>query len=228
MKLRRSHIACIALITSVGIIGGCGGDASSEERDDMGSRTTRSAPGADVSTGVGSGHSASPSASPPTGNGGQEDQAGKGAPAPSPSSGSPTPRGMPTRGPGGGQEAVLVNLPGPTTQRCIAVGNRRDVRSGDMAAGPFDDARKAFKAGSPETQKVRLYFIPAHSRKMPGITVTLTHQRTGKVVRVRQKRWADADEFRFYDVETGLPRGGEWRVEAVAGRDRGCWSVIFS
>lgn len=238
MMIRKSSVAAIALVGVLGVVAGCGADDSPDEQGEPRAQEaplSASTPRSEADEPEDESPSAGATSSPKSGGSGQAD----GEEGPSAASGegsgaadgaasdSPTPGGMPTRGPDGNQESVLVNLPGPATQRCVAVGNERSVRSGSMAAGPFDEARASYKAGTPETQTLHFYFIPEQSKKMPGITVTMKHEDTGKVVTVRQKRWADADEFRFYDIETGLPRGGTWRITAVTGPDRGCWTVVL-
>ncbi|NYG60274.1 hypothetical protein BJ980_003197 [Nocardioides daedukensis] len=132
---------------------------------------------------------------------------------------------LPTRGADGTQDSVLAKLPGPSSQKCVDVDKNRDVRSGSMAAGPFDEVRSNYEQGAPATQEVRLYFIPEKSAKMPGISVRLHNKASNKTITVRQKRWADAGEFRFYDVQTGLPTKGTWQITAQAGPDKGCWTV---
>ena len=134
------------------------------------------------------------------------------------------PRGMPTRSGDGNQAAVLDNLPGSTGPGCVTVGDERDVAAGGFAAGPFDAARRGYRAANLARRDVRLYFVPVHSAAMPGLTLQLSDE-AGASFTVTQQHWADADEFRFYDTQVAFPHGGLWRISAAAGADAGCWLV---
>lgn len=135
---------------------------------------------------------------------------------------SPTAKpGLPTLGPDRQQTDVLDRLPGSTDGACVSVGGGRDVRSGGLAAGPFDDARRTARG---DVSTVRLYFIPEHSRSMPGVRVTGTNEQNGATFRRSQGEVADADQFRFYDVQVPAT-SGTWQIRASAGRDSGCWTV---
>ncbi|WP_197025991.1 hypothetical protein [Nocardioides sp. URHA0020] len=138
-----------------------------------------------------------------------------GAVAPASPTASP---GLPQLGAHGDQSDVLARLPGKDTG-CVAVGAERDVRSGSFAAGPFDTASSEAGSGS-----VRLYFIPRHAGRMPGVRVTGRNLATGETFARRQRTVADAGRFQLYDLQVPAARGS-WEITAVAGRDRGCWSV---
>jgi hypothetical protein len=131
---------------------------------------------------------------------------------------------MPTRSGDGNQGSVLHNLPGSAGPACVSVGDERDVAAGDFAAGPFDAARRGYRATNLARRDVRLYFVPVHSARMPGLTLRLSDE-AGASFTLTQKRWADAEEFRFYDTQVAFPHGGLWRISAVAGADAGCWLV---
>lgn len=133
--------------------------------------------------------------------------------------------GMPTVGPEKRQDDVLRGVDGSAKQACVDVDGLRDVRSGGFAAGPFDTAREEFRDKYGEKRSVRLYLVPAHAAKMPGVVVQAVERDSGARVRLRQDDVADAEEFRFYDVVVDLPSGGTWELRATAGPDRGCWVV---
>lgn len=133
--------------------------------------------------------------------------------------------GMPVLGPGRKQTDVLKKLPGSASKGCVVVGDRRDVRSGTMAAGPFDDIRRAYdgKTSQLTDRYVRLYIIPESSAKMPGVHVKMVHKATGQTVELDDDHVADAEEWKIYDIETALPTAGVWVIRAQAGPDSGCW-----
>lgn len=130
------------------------------------------------------------------------------------------------------QSGVLARLPGNDTGRCISVGDRRDVRSGGIAAGPFDTAREGYGTSiqpgmSPRT--VRLYWIPEHSTTMPGLTVRMQRLQPdpGAAQTIRKNDWADADQWRFYDTNLEFPSSGTWRLRVTAGKDSGCFDLTM-
>lgn len=127
----------------------------------------------------------------------------------------------------GEQTAVLHRVPGKATNSCVNVGSQRDVRAGGFVAGAFDDARRAYGHTQPGHAKrtVRLYFVPLHADKMPGLTLKFTNVSSGATVTTHQKQTADAEQWKFYDTYTVLDQGGTWRVRATAGPDTGC--LIF-
>lgn len=130
------------------------------------------------------------------------------------------------------QSGVLARLPGNDSGQCISVGDRRDVRSGGIAAGPFDTAREGYGTSiqpgmSPRT--VRLYWIPEHSAAMPGLTVRMQRLQPdpGAAQAIRQDDWADADQWRFYDTNLEFPSAGTWRLRVTAGQDSGCFDLTM-
>lgn len=130
--------------------------------------------------------------------------------------------GEPTLGPDGQQTDVLVKLEGSSKESCAQVRSARDVRSGSFAAGPFDTARSDWKEGDLE---VRLYLIPEHTASMPGVRVTGRNLDDGTTLDQTQTTVADADEFKFYDLELALSTPGTWELKAQAGEDSGCWRL---
>lgn len=127
----------------------------------------------------------------------------------------------------GRQEKVFARIPGSSDDRCVVVGNRRDVRSGGFVAGPFDTARKTFGKGEPgrPAGTIRVYWVPLHSEPMPGLTVTAELLGTNVRHTFTQDAVADADQWRFYDTALKLQRPGRWRLTGESGEDRGCFEV---
>jgi hypothetical protein len=144
-------------------------------------------------------------------------------------------RSTPRRAKRGIQVSVLENLPGTTTSNCVAVGKHRDVRSGTFAAGPFDvrsgtfaagpfdDARRSYDENDLQRREVRLYFVPVHSRTMPGLQLTVTDRASGDQFTVDQETWGRTDNLRYYNSYVTFPHAGTWTITATAGKDQGCW-----
>ncbi|WP_448231842.1 hypothetical protein [Microbacterium lacticum] len=126
----------------------------------------------------------------------------------------------------GRQDSVLDSLPGEAASGCVTVGERRDVRSGTMAAGNFADARARFAADP--SAPVSLYVIPVDLNGDPALTMTLTRLGGEGSTTVETAEFHTADEWRFYGVNVVVPGEGEWRIEASAGEaNQGCWEVDF-
>ena len=128
--------------------------------------------------------------------------------------------------------SVLDRLPSPAGS-CPAVGSDRDVRSGSMAAGPFDAARAQFsssKPTSPEATKVRLYWIPKSGKTSAhGLVLKVTKVGSnGTVNTVRDAVVADAGGVSFYDSQVPIPGPGTWQIKATSGSDTGCFQVTFT
>lgn len=118
------------------------------------------------------------------------------------------------------QTVVLRRLPGSTKPVCQRVGNRHDVRSGSMAAGPFDTARHSYGNGP-----VRLYWIPQQTGDLSGVSVTATNLRTGTVVHYQHTIVSSADPWQYYDTLIPLHPRGTWRLQARSGTATGCFVV---
>ena len=134
-------------------------------------------------------------------------------------------RGLPKLGRDRDQEDVLVRLPGGDGSQCRDTDAHRDVRSGGFAAGPFDTVREEHSARYGDDRTVRLYLVPEHADEMAGVQVRATSRRGAAPVEVVQEEYADAEQFRFYDVDLPLAASGVWTIRAVSGPDRGCWVV---
>ena len=210
MKNLDSRTPLVVLVASLTLATGCGATAPSASPAQVDRDPSSSGASAD---------SASSSPSPAA----RSLPAGDPSPAPAATS-SARPQGMPTRAADGNQLSVLRNLPGSTGPGCVDAGSARDVASGGFAAGPFDAARRGYRAAVLADRAVRLYFVPVHSSAMPGLQLDVT-DRSGTSFTVTQKHWADADEFRFYDTQVTVPHRGVWQLRATAGADSGCWLV---
>ena len=128
----------------------------------------------------------------------------------------------------GRQGDVFDRIPGLDKAGCVNVGDQRDVRSGGFVAGAFDEARATYGTARPGFGKrdVRLYFVPLHAAKMPGVRIQASGPggARGDVVRTTN---ADTDSWKFYDSILRLKRGGEWTFRVVAGPDRGCFTATI-
>lgn len=126
----------------------------------------------------------------------------------------------------GKQEAVMKRVPGKASSTCVVVGQDRDVRSGGFVAGPFDTANASYGHSQPGHSKrtVRLYFVPQHAGKMPGLALRFSNEKSDLIVTAHQKLVGDAEQWKFYDTYTRLGTGGTWTVRAVAGPDKGCFT----
>ena len=167
---------------------------------------------------------------------GRDQKPGTSAPAPTPTTGPTTSVSKPAKhvdnaspGPNGEQTDVLSNLPGSTKPGCVKVGPKaRDVRSGDMAAGPFDTARKAYVPSKASKRKVSLYFIPKHTENLKQIAVTGTNKAGGAKLAAESKNVADAEQFKFFQLTLDVPKPGTWTIAANTGQDNGCWIVTLN
>lgn len=215
---RRALVAAGAISSSLTLLAACAGtdttSVASTPSLSAGSAATGPATTGSATTAPAEEGNSGPSASPDASSG--ESPAEAGEPV-----GATPPPGLPTLGSGRLQTDVLTRLPGSPGFACVAVGTARDVRSGGFGAGPFDTARSQAEA---DAKTVRLYFIPEHSKQMPGVVVSARNAETGATFEKRQRNVADADQFRFYDLE--LPAtSGTWQIKAQAGPDTGCWTV---
>lgn len=127
----------------------------------------------------------------------------------------------------GRQTAVLGRVEGSKGKACIDTDGGRDLRAGQFVAGPFDEAVAQWDKPKEGLKKrdVRLYWVPLHSKKMPGITVVATHSESGEKVTVSQDDFGDAEQWKYYNVVMNLPQNGTWTLRGTAGEDRGCFKV---
>jgi hypothetical protein len=122
---------------------------------------------------------------------------------------------------------VLDAVGGSPRGDCVEVGEARDVRSGGLAAGPFDEARAGFRDTAGDARTVRLYVIPQHTRATPGIVVRGQRDDGALTFRAVEANVSHADRFEFYDLDITVPSAGRWRLRASAGADSGCWTVVL-
>lgn len=128
----------------------------------------------------------------------------------------------------GDQSNVLTSLPGSGTAKCVSTAGKRDVRSGKMGAGPFDEARKGYgkKRDGLAKDEVRLYWIPSDSSKMPGLTLKGVNRDTGRHISMHSSNVGDADMWRYYNTVVHLPDPGHWRLTARSASQQGCFDLV--
>jgi hypothetical protein len=116
--------------------------------------------------------------------------------------------------------------PGTPRERCLDVGRRTDVRSGGFVVGNF----AAFRDGWDGTEATsKLYYIPLRPDPPAPLVVTATRLLVDPPLVVTLKfdppqSWT-LGGAPFYPSGTVLPERGHWRLEAVAGRNRGCFEL---
>jgi hypothetical protein len=127
-------------------------------------------------------------------------------------------------------KGAWINLwrdtPGSPKERCLDVGRRTDVRSGGFVAGNFVAFARDWD-GTGATSK--LYYIPSRPNPPAPLDVTATRRGTEPplVVTLHFGAWFSwsRDGIPFYVTGTVLPQRGAWRLEAVAGQNRGCFEL---
>lgn len=127
----------------------------------------------------------------------------------------------------GRQRAVFKRVEGNDTGDCIDATGRRNVKSGGFMAGPFDDAVTAWGKASDglKRNEIRLYWVPLHAKKMPGVTITARQRGgTGRVT-VTEDAVGEAESWKYYPVTITLPEAGTWVLRGKAGRDAGCFTL---
>lgn len=135
------------------------------------------------------------------------------------------------RTPGATQTGAFRGMPGSSADRCVRVGNHRDVRSGGFLAGNFGADERGFAAAYRQTRRhtaVKIYWIPLHVDHMselavqasllPGHTVTRTYSQT---------QAAAGGGHVFYPSAVPIPVPGTWQLTAQAGPNKGCFIVTF-
>ncbi len=139
----------------------------------------------------------------------------------------PTPNPVPSNPKN--QKVVLARIPGKSASTCVAVGSRKDVRSGRIAMGNFVTARKQYKAQTKNDKPVvDLYVIP-QSRSMKGVSVKMTPVSGGvQPSTVRSNEVKVADVWKYYSVHLEVPSSGTWKLQVSSGDDSGCFEVDFS
>jgi len=116
--------------------------------------------------------------------------------------------------------------PGTPQQRCLDVGSRTDVRSGDFVVGNFVSFARYWD-GTEEQSK--LYYIPLHPSPPAPLEVRATRLNREPPLAVTLQfpqpfSWT-LKGAPFYATGTVLPERGLWRLEPVAGENRGCFEL---
>jgi hypothetical protein len=128
------------------------------------------------------------------------------------------------------QASVLKSLPGATTSACVTVGSHSDIRSGSIAAGNFQTARKQYAAdvNHTETPQLNLYVIPQDATGMRELTVKIDPLGVGTTTTATSKQVEDADQWSYFALVLPIREPGAYRLLMVAGSNRGCFDVSFS
>ena len=126
----------------------------------------------------------------------------------------------------GDQKGVLNRLPGTASPGCVAVGKQTNVRSGSIAVGNFVEARTNVTKGGVNGAEVNFYVIPADAGSMPGVQLKATSP-TGRVRTVTSKQVEQAEQWSYYRIVLPVRGSGTWRLEFEAGKDSGCFTVVF-
>jgi hypothetical protein len=114
--------------------------------------------------------------------------------------------------------------PGTPHRRCVDVGSRTDVRSGDFVVGNFVSFVRYWD-GTEEQSK--LYYIPLYPSPPAPLVVTATRLGAEPPLVVTLQfgppySWT-LKGAPFYVTGTVLRERGRWRLEPVAGQNRGCF-----
>jgi hypothetical protein len=127
------------------------------------------------------------------------------------------------------QSRVLDALPGSRSASCAIVGDRTDVRSGDVAAGNFVVARKSYAKQVPiaEVPTVFLYLIPQHAASLRVATARVSLVGSGTSRMVTSTSVEQADQWQYFAMQIPVRQPGRYRLTMAAGTDRGCFEVTF-
>lgn len=194
-------------------LAGCSGDNGSAAEDEDSGSAASAAPTVSTSEGASGDKGQSPSTPGPKpgkdgGDALPDDEVVPSAPGTKPSDGR--------------QDGVLDTLPGRTREGCVDVAGGRDVRSGGIAAGPFDEVLDAWSVdGELTEQHAMIYFIPLHAEKLGELAVTAT--RGSEQATVVRNSVSEAEQWSYFDTEILFPSPGQWTIRAQSGQDRGCW-----
>jgi hypothetical protein len=119
-----------------------------------------------------------------------------------------------------------TTTPGTAERRCVNVGRRSEVRSGSFIVGNF----QAYAADWNGTRnRSKLYYIPLYPQGKPPLDVraeALGGPAAPFVSVLQGYGEALGDPF-AYTTGTVLPRRGEWRLIAIAGRNWGCFDFTL-
>jgi hypothetical protein len=125
---------------------------------------------------------------------------------------------------------VLEHLPGPAGARCVPVGERSAVRSGDIAMGDFAQARADYLAshGAYDAEPSHFFVIP-QSRHARRTTVTISRVGGGAPpIRASADHLEDAAQWKYFPVSAKITRPGTWRFTVRIGASTGCFVAHFA
>jgi hypothetical protein len=133
--------------------------------------------------------------------------------------------------PGAVQASAFRGVPGSSSDRCVSVGDHRDVRSGGFLAGPFGIDEHGFAAAYRQTgprTEVKIYWMPLHVDHMSELTVQAIHlpDRTTAPL-TRQCYVAAVGGHLFYPSVVPIPLPGTWELVARA-PNTGCFIASFT
>ena len=100
------------------------------------------------------------------------------------------------------------------------------VRSGDVAMGDFQQARKQFSQDESQTNALYFFVIPQHAGTMKGATVKATKPGASALT-FRSDSASSANDWKYYPVNVSLTAPGAWTFQVQAGQDRGCFVADF-
>lgn len=142
----------------------------------------------------------------------------------------PSPWWATVQPPGATQASAFRDVPGSPADRCVRVGDHRDVRSGGFVAGNFAAGEQLFTAARQQAHQrgaVKIYWIPLHVGHMPELAVRATLLSGQAHVRAYQNQVAAGGGYVFYPSVVPIPVPGTWKLIATAGSNTGCFIVTF-
>lgn len=128
------------------------------------------------------------------------------------------------------QAAVLTSLPGSAKVTCAQVGSNRDLRSGSIGMGNFQNARHDFSSqlGHTEVPQLNMYIIPEHTKHLTSATVRVAPTGSGKPSIVRTNQVEDAEPYQYFALVLPIAHAGTYRLTVTSGTDTGCFIVSFT
>jgi hypothetical protein len=104
------------------------------------------------------------------------------------------------------------------------------MRSGSIAAGNFQSARKQYATDvkTTETPQLNLYVIPQNARGMRKLTVTVDPPGSGPNQTVTSNQVEDADQWRYFALVLPVRDPGTYQLSMTSGANHGCFDVTFS
>lgn len=143
----------------------------------------------------------------------------------------PSPWWASVQKPGAVQTDAFRRVPGSPADRCVDVGQRRNVRSGGFVAGNFGANEQDFASYYQQNRRnagVKIYWIPLHVDHMAELTVQATLLPNRTVVRTTRHDLVGAGGGAvFYSSGIPIPVPGRWELVATAGSNKGCFIATF-